>query len=85
MEKGACANWRIFTLQIMRNKRKLKMTKNRKISVTDDLTYKEIILDRKLREIASQIRNKNVKVEYQYLIIDELKWRWSHTRKKLEK
>lgn len=74
-------------LEIMKSKQKLKMVKDRKIFIMDDLTYNEREIQRKIRERASQekARNAKVKIGYQYLIIDDQKWKWSPATQKLEK
>lgn len=55
--------------------------------IMDDLKYKDRGFHRKLRQIASQEREKDVKVKvyYQSFTINEQKLKWSHTTYELEK
>lgn len=72
--------------KIMQNKAKLRNLKGEKIFINDDLTKKEMEMQKNLRTMAQEERNsgKVVKVGYQKLIINGTEWRWNKEREKLE-
>lgn len=73
--------------KIMFNKRKLKEIPNRKIFIMDDLTKRELEMQKKLRSkaIEEKAKGKEVTIGYRKLTIDGVVWRWNGTEEKLER
>lgn len=72
-------------MDIMKNKNKLKNLKDSKVIITDDLTYNQREIQRKIKQRSSVEREngKRTKIGYQYLIVEGVKWMWSRERGQL--
>lgn len=57
-----------------KNKRKLRQLNDRKVFVSDDLTYKARDIWKK---ISDRVKELNVKVGYQYILTEGTIWIWS--------
>lgn len=73
-------------MMVMRNKHKLKKPSMSKVYINDDLTYKERKIQEEIREKAKEkrARGAKTKVGYQYLVVDNVKWKWNYQTNQLE-
>lgn len=73
-------------MKILRAKSKLKNKKGEQIYIESDLTQKEIEMQKKLREMTAMERKngKEVKMGYNFLIIDGTKYKWNDDLNNIE-
>lgn len=74
-------------IDILKNKNRLRNYKEQTIFIASDLTYKEREMQRFIRERAAVERKNgnNVKIGYNYIIVQNIKWRWSAEKKTVDK
>lgn len=72
---------------VMQNKYKLKENKNESIFINDDLTKREMNINKEIRSLAKKEKDsgKKVKIGYRKLTINDEVWRWNKSKEKLEK
>ena len=74
-------------LEVMKNKSKLKSIEGDKIYIDNDLTKKEIQIQKKIKEIANEERlnQKQVKIGHQKIFIEKELYIWNRKNDKLVK
>ncbi|KAF2891305.1 hypothetical protein ILUMI_14868 [Ignelater luminosus] len=72
---------------IMKNKAKLKQIKKGKVYINDDLSVIEREKQKQIRRKANKEKGngKDVKIGYNKVIADGVKWKWDRAKEKLEK
>lgn len=73
-------------IKVMINKNKLRLLKEDKIYMNDDLSKKDREIQEKIRKRANmEKRNgKNVKIGFRKIFVDGMEWRWNLEKEELE-
>lgn len=71
---------------VMQNKSKLRSLKEHRVFINSDLTKEELKIQKDIRERAKveRLKGKDVKVQYNKLIIDGKLWKWNKSMDELQ-